>query len=350
MTRIEREGLERIPLYSPTPLAGVDLDLRDNVNMWGAPPRALAALQASTASRLTEYPSVTGGLLRDTLAAQLNVSVDAIVTGCGSDDVIDASFRAVAEPGAKVAYPDPTFSMVPVFARLNNLTPVGVPLLRDGSADIEGLLATDARVIYLCSPNNPTGTETAAEAIRDLIARAPGVVLLDQAYAEFSSAPDWIADAPGMEKVLITRTFSKAWGLAGLRVGYGIGGAALVNAVRKSEGPYKLNAAAELAASTALREDGEWMRAAAREAAENRDRLQSLLSGRVGVRPWISGGNFVFLEVADRADEIAGRFQAAGIGVRAFRGLAGIGEGIRIGMAPRAQMERVAAVAEGIWP
>src|SRR5690606_25475682 len=123
-----------------------------------------------------------------------------------------------------IAFTAPTFSMIPVFARLNGLVSVPVPLRADGAADIDALLATRARVIYLCSPNNPTGTVTPHDEIRRLVSRASGVVLVDEAYAEFANEQDWRAEAPAMERVLITRTFSKAWGLAGLRVGYGVGG------------------------------------------------------------------------------------------------------------------------------
>ena len=113
--------------------------------------------------------------------------------------------------------------MVPRFARLNGLEPVGVPLRPDGAADIDGLLATGARVIYLCSPNNPTGTITPESEFRRCIAEAPGVVLLDEAYAEFAapgrSAVALTAEHPNL---IVMRTFSKWAGLAGLRVGYSV--------------------------------------------------------------------------------------------------------------------------------
>ena len=264
--------------------------------------------------------------------------------------MIDACFRAVASPGDRVAHSDPTFSMLPIFARLNGLEAVAVPLARDGAADVDALLATGARVIYLCSPNNPTGTITPAAAIRHLIERAPGVVIVDEAYAEFSGGDDWRVAAVASGRLLVTRTFSKAWGLAGLRVGYGVGSVALADAVAKARGPYKVSALAELAAVTALREDGDWMRRTAREATSVRDRLAAALRGRVGVRAHDSRGNFVFLEVAGRAPEIASRFQARGIGVRALSALTGYGDALRIGVAPWEQLERVLDVARELWP
>jgi histidinol-phosphate aminotransferase len=350
MTTIFRSGLDRIPAYAPTPITGLDLDLRDNVNLWGAPPRASEALRAAAPELLTTYPSVSATTLTTALAERLGVHADEVVAGCGSDDLIDACFRAVASPGERVAHPDPSFSMVPRFARLNGLEPVAVPLRADGAADIDAMLATGARIIYLCSPNNPTGTVTPESEIRRCIREAPGIVVLDEAYAEFADTRDWRADAPAMERVLVLRTFSKAWGLAGLRVGYGVGSRALVDAVVRSRGPYKVNALAELAASTAVREDWDWMRRVSAEGAASRAKLDALVRGRGGVRAWASEGNFVFWQVEGDATAFAARFAARGVGVRAFSGLTGIGESLRIGVAPWARLERLASIVEELWP
>ncbi len=205
MTALARAGLERIPAYAPAAMPQLDLDLRDNVNLWGTAPAALAAVRGADAALLAAYPSVSAGTLTSTLAERLGVRADEVVAGCGSDDLIDAAFRAVASPGERVAHMEPSFSMVPRFARLNGLEPVGVPLRPDGAADIDGLLATGARIIYLCSPNNPTGTVTPEAEIRRCIAEAPGIVMVDEAYAEFAAAPDWRAESPGLERVLVLR-------------------------------------------------------------------------------------------------------------------------------------------------
>lgn len=344
MTTIARAGLEHIPAYAPPALESLTLDLRDNVNLWGAPPGALAVLRAAEATALTQYPTVSATPLTAVLAARLGVAPDEVVAGCGSDDLIDACFRAVAAPGERVAHGEPSFSMVPRFARLNGLEPVGVPLRPDGAMDVDGLLATGARIIYLCSPNNPTGTVTPEAEIRRLIAHAPGVVVVDEAYAEFAATRDWRAEAPAMGRVLVLRTFSKAWGLAGLRVGVGVGSRELIDAVVRSRGPYKVNALAERAATVALRDDDAWMRATAAEAAACRARLDAAGRDLPGVTPWRSEGNFVFWQLAQDAQAVAARFAAHGIGVRAFSGLPGIGEAIRIGVAPWSQLQRVAAL------
>jgi histidinol-phosphate aminotransferase len=344
-----RADLARIPAYAPASLAGVQLDLRDNINLWGAPPAALAALRDVDANVVATYPSVGASTLVATLATQLDVAPENIVAGCGSDDVIDACLRAVGAAGARVAYADPSFTMVPTFARLNRLEPVGVPLLASGAMDVDGLLATNAALIYVCSPNNPTGTITSRDELLRLFDRAPGVVLLDEAYAEFCDAPDLRREAAQRENVLVTRTFSKAWGLAGLRVGYGVGSPTLVRAVTAARGPYKVNAFAERAAVAALNTDSAWMSNAASEARAVRDRFARALEGRADVRVFDSQANFVFLGVSS-ARNVAARFLEQGIGVRAFSGLSGIGDAVRIGVAPWREFERVVNVAMEVWP
>lgn len=346
---LTREDLRSVPTYAAAPLDGVTLDLRDNVNLFGAPRAALAAAR-DAAGAVREYPHVNGEALTAAIAAAIGILPTQVVAGCGSDDVIHSAIGAVAAAGARVAHALPTFSMVPVFARLHGLEPIGVPLAADGAMDVDALLATEAPLIYVCSPNNPTGTVTPTAELHRLFDAAPGVVILDEAYGEFTDAHDLRRAAVSRPNVLVTRTFSKAWGLAGLRVGYGVGDAGLVAAVTKSRGPYKVNAIAEAAAVAALTGDGAWMRAAAAEAREARDRLAALLGGRLGVRVWPSEGNFLFLEVAARADEIAERFRQRGIGVRAFTALPGIGDAIRIGVAPWPDLQRVADVALELWP
>lgn len=344
-----RPDLANIPLYAPSDLAGVTLDLRDNVNLWGTPPAALAALQSASLEMLCDYPRVSAGALTTAIADVVGVSREQVVAGCGSDDVLDACIRALATDGATLAHADPSFSMIPTFARLNRVTPIGVPLRADGAMDVDGLLATGAPIIYVCSPNNPTGTVTPREELLRLFDRAPGVVVLDEAYGEFSSAHDLRTEAAGRENVLVTRTFSKAWGLAGLRVGYGIGGLALVAAVTKARGPYKVNAAAERAATAALGDDAAWVQEVAQETRVQRERLATALRGHPGVTVWASEGNFVFAALAMPAAEVAERFRVRGIGVRAFTALRGIGDALRIGAAPAAETDRVIAALDEVF-
>ena len=325
---------------SPAVLAAPPLDLSDNTSLYGAPPAALRALRDADPDTLARYPSARADDLRAALAMRLGAHPDQITTGCGSDDVLDSAMRALAAPGERIAFADPTFSMVPDLARRNRLEAVPVPLTRGFDLDADGLLATGAGLIYLCSPNNPTGTLASPAALTRVLDRAPGVVVLDQAYAEFAaSRPD-----PGLWKrpsCLVVRTLSKAFGLAGLRVGYGIGHPTLVARVEEARGPYKVGAAAERAAVAALSEDMGWVEKRVAEARHDRARLVAELSA-IGITPLPSAANFVLVPVPDAA-VAAGRMRRAGVLVRAFPRLTGIGDALRITVAPGAAV--VAAVA-----
>lgn len=333
-----RASYGQISLYSPdrTPCA---TDLSDNTNLWGVPPHAARALAGAAASAaVTRYPSLYAPELKRALAARAGVGADMVVTGCGSDDVLDSAIRALAEPGDRVAVPDPSFAMIPIFARMNGLEPVLVPL-RDGTAlDTDAMLATGARIIYLCSPNNPTGNLLDADAVARVVREAPGVVILDEAYADFAGA-DGRDLLRASDRLLLCRTMSKAYGLAGLRVGYALGAPALVAAVEKSRGPYKVSALAERAALAALGDDDEaWVRERVTEAVENRERLGAELRRRA-LAPLPSAANFVLVPMPD-AMERAARMRELGVAVRPFSALPAIGEAIRISVGPWEMMER----------
>ena len=334
-----RESYRAIPLYSP----GVEycaIDLSDNTNLWGPPPAALRAI-AETAATHTEsvarYPALYSHALKGLVADYAGVAPEEIVTGCGSDDVIDSAFRALADPGDAVAHPAPSCSMVPTFARMSGLVPVAVPLRGDDwDVDADALLATGARIIYLCSPNNPTGTVASREAIMTVVERAPGVVILDEADAEFADEA-FVARAPGWERVLVTRTMSKAFGLAGLRFGYGVGSAALVREVEKARGPYTVSAVAERAVAAALTEDLAWVREHARLAREIRDRFAAELRAS-GLRVLPSAANFVMIPT-DRARDLARALTRSGVSVRLLTDLPVVGDALRVGVGPWEMMQ-----------
>ncbi len=339
MTRnpLVRSALDTLPVYAPA-ATSCAIDLRDNVNLWGAPPCAMDALRQTAITSLTQYPGVGAEALTSRIAASLGVQPDEVSAGCGSDDLLDGAFRAFAEPGMRVVHPAPTFSMVPIFAQLNGLVPVAVPLRADGAADVNAMLAASPRIVYLCSPNNPTGTVTPSDAVRWILRESSALVILDGAYAEFSpDLEDFLAESPRLERLLVLRTFSKAWGLAGLRVGYAVGAAPLMRALKAANGPYKVNALAEQAACVALDADGEWMRACAREAIASRERLMQELIAR-GHAPLRSAGNFVAIPVSD-ARALAARIAEGGVAVRAFVGLPVYGDLLRVGVGPWPVME-----------
>jgi histidinol-phosphate aminotransferase len=283
--------------------------------------------------------------LKSTVAAMAGVGSDCVVTGNGSDDILDCAIRAFAEPGAKVAHPDPTFVMLPVFSRINSVVPVPVRLTKDYQNDCDALLATGARIIYLCSPNNPVPVATSAEAIRRVIVNAPGLVILDEAYAEFTNHAGLLGEAPALERVLVCRTLSKAYGLAGLRVGYATASATIVETIEKSRGPFKVNGLAQRAAVAALTEDRGWVIARAAEAVENRDRLAAGLRA-LGYTVLPSAANFLLVPTPNSFD-VADRLRARGIAVRPFRNLPQVGNAFRITAGPWPIMERVLDALRG---
>jgi histidinol-phosphate aminotransferase len=327
---VARESYRSISLYAPN-RAPAAIDLSDNTNLWGIPPAASRAIHEAASSTVTRYPALYAADVKQAIADYVGVDPAMIVTGCGSDDVLDSAIRAFAEPGDVVAYPDPSFAMIPIFAQMNGLAGVAVPMTASHDVDPAGYAASDARVAYVCSPNNPTGGALSRRAIEQIVDESRGVVIVDEAYAEF--APSNVVDlASSSPRVLISRTLSKAFGLAGLRVGYAIGHPALVAEVEKSRGPYKVNGVAQRAAVAALTEDREWVAAHVREAIENRERLSGALRA-MGLAPLPTAANFVLVPVPDAAGADRA-MRERGIAVRPFTALPRIGDALRISVGP----------------
>jgi histidinol-phosphate aminotransferase len=348
---LARDSVRALPLYAPETVGDDAIDLSDSVNLWGTPPAALRALAEPGCELVSRYPSPRSESLTPALLRYLGLAGEGgvrAVTGCGSDDVLDAAMRAFGSAGDRIAYSAPTFSMVPLFARLNGLEPVPIPFGGDFDLDPERLVATRARITYLCAPNNPTGTGVSRAAVEYVASRAAGVVLLDEAYAEF--APAHFADLVGRhERLLLVRTFSKAFGMAGLRVGYAAGSAPVVGMVERARGPYKVSVLAERAARAALADTSDalrWVRRHARLAVEIRERVASALAA-IDLPPLPSAANFLCIPTVD-APRLAVRLRERGVLVRQFSGMscepraladAG-GAALRVGIGPWELMQR----------
>lgn len=334
-----REGYRDLRVYR-TEAGPVEIDLSDNTNLFGAAPAALAAMADWARVAPSRYPSAGTGPLREGLARWLGVRPDNIVGGCGSNDVLDASMRALAEPGWRLAYAAPTFVMTSHFAAANSLTPVAVPVLSTGEPDVDRMLATGAELIYLASPNNPSGKAASREAVDRLLERAPRLVILDEAYVEFSGGSR-VLDAVASGRAVVTRTFSKAWGLAGLRVGYAVAAAAVIEEIEKARGPYKVNAVAERAAAAAVVNDQPWVAGVVAEVRAARADLVTRLAV-AGFDSYPSDANFIAVAVAN-ATEAAAVLARHGIGVRAFPGAPVFGDVLRITVGPAAVRDRLVA-------
>ncbi len=345
MSDLVRSVLRDERPYS-TPDVGTALDLSDNTNLWGAPTAAVEAIRRLDGTAFARYPAIPPAELYRALAAYAGVSTDMLVAGCGSDDLIDGAMRTFAEPGDTIAFATPTFSMVPVFAAINGLRVHAVPFRPDFDLDVDRLLASRPRIVYLCSPNNPTGSLLPEASVRRVLDEAPGIVILDEAYGEFTSAPGFSL-ATRYSGLVVLRTLSKAFGLAGLRVGYAVLDPSLRAALETVRGPYKVNAAAAAAATAALTEGLDWMHARADEAVVNRNRLAERLTA-TGFTPLPSAANFLCVPCRDAAG-VAARMLGRGFALRVLRQLPPItpalaasgGSALRIAVGPWDAMERL---------
>ncbi|HEV3328648.1 MAG TPA: histidinol-phosphate transaminase [Acidimicrobiales bacterium] len=314
----------------------VRVDLSDNTSLWGPPPSVRATLAGLTDAQVSRYPTPYADALCESLAEYHRVDPSRVVTGCGSDDVLDSAIRACCDAGSTIAIGVPTFSVVPAFAEVNEVALASVELERDGSLDAEKLLATGADLFYLCSPNNPTGTRIDDGALRALLRGTDAIVLLDEAYADFADD-----DATGLldefTNLVVVRTMSKAFGLAGLRVGYALGDPNVVGAISVSRGPYKVGSVAEAVALGVLRDDVAWVRERVGEVRALRQWLTSRLVD-AGFEVLDSQANFVAVLVED-ATRLLDRLLPAGVLARAYTALPVFGDVFRITIGPRPQLD-----------
>jgi histidinol-phosphate aminotransferase len=339
MSPFPRPDYASLRRYDPE-RAPVRLDLSDNTNLWGTHPAALERVRAATTDDLARYPTLYADPLRDAVAERFGVDPECVTTGAGSDDVLDSAFRASFGPGARMSYAAPTFSMVEPFARMNGMVamPVSWPEAED---DPHRLLSGKPDLVYVCRPNNPTGGQ-AARSWLDALLAARGddgpLVVVDEAYADFAGET-LLPEAPSIPGLLVARTASKAYGLAGLRCGYAVGAPDVAVEIEKSRGPYKVARLAAEAAAAAVRDEGGWMAGVIAETVVNRGRLTEALTAR-GRAPLLSRANFVLMPAptgSARADALA--LRAEGVGVRPFTGIPEMGEGLRVTVAPWSMMD-----------
>lgn len=302
--------LRHIPVYRPgKPVEELrrELGLRSivklasNENPLGPSPRALAALRREAAG-LNRYPEGGAPVLRAALARRFRLAPDHFIFGNGSNEVLVFAAQAFARPGDKVVFSDRSFAVYAIATRLAGARPVVVPS-PDYTHDLDALLraARGAALLYLCNPNNPTGSWHPDSAIEGFLRRAPSrtLIVLDAAYAEYAGHPpardaEWVRRFPNL---LVTRTFAKAYGLAGLRLGYGIAQPWMIRELERCRQPFNANAAAQAAALAAL-DDEAFVR---RSVALNKAGLAQLKAGfrRLGLRFLPSRANFIcFFEPA----------------------------------------------------
>jgi histidinol-phosphate aminotransferase len=276
--------------------------LASNENPLGPSPRALAALRAAL-DGIHRYPDGACFELRAALAARLALEPRQLVFGCGSDELLELVAKAFLGPGDEAVFAWPSFAMYPIVVRGMGATPVRVALDAGLVHDLPALAAAvtpRTRVVLVCNPNNPTGTSVGAEAFDRFAAALPDdvVLVVDEAYREYVQRPDfpdalaWVRRRPG---TLVLRTFSKIYGLAGLRIGYGVADPALAGWLERGRHPFNVSRLAEVAARAAL-DDEEHVARSRRVNAEGAAWLARELSA-LGFEVWPTDANFVLARV-----------------------------------------------------
>jgi histidinol-phosphate aminotransferase len=353
---VPKPWIAAIHAYVPGKSAGKDgrplIKLSANENPLGTSPRALAARADAVIPSL--YPDPDSKALREALGALHAIEPAHILCGTGSGELLSVAASAFAGPGDEILYVHYGFSLYEIVARRCGATPVVAPD-RDYGSDVDALLALvneRTRVVFIANPNNPTGSFLPRGEIARLHAALPAGVLLviDQAYAEYVAPEDddgALALAASAANVLVMRTFSKAYGLAGERVGWATGAPALIEVLNRIRGPFNLSNTAQATALAAVA-DQDFVEHSRRHNTEVRARFVAAVEtlGNHGIRAVPSQANFVLL-----------LFEGALTGEAAYNGLAergyitrwlpgqGLAHGLRITIGTAAQMD---AIAEGL--
>ncbi len=332
------------PGKPPTATAGASHKLSSNESPFGPLPSVVKVI-AEAAADVNRYPDNGAAELTEAIAHRYDVPAAHVAVGCGSVGLVQQLLEAVAEPGAEVLYAWRSFEAYPILADLAGASSVQVPLLDEGHdlAAMAAAITDSTRLIFVCTPNNPTGTTVRSADLRHFLDQVPGdcLVVLDEAYVEYvrdPDAPDCIALYRDRPNIAVLRTFSKAYGLAGLRVGFLIGHEAVASAARKTMLTFSVNAVAQAAAVASLAAEGELLDRVDVVVAE-RDRVRSeLLAMGWAVPP--TEANFVWLRLGPDTLDFAAACDVAGISIRPFAG-----DGARISIGERVANDAFLQVA-----
>lgn len=323
------------------------LNLMANTNLFGPNPAVDHAIARIRGDRVTEYPTLTSVDLRQALGRKLNVDPAGIVTGNGSNDLIDILLRTLVMPGERVAFHVPTFSMIPIFVRLNHGLATGVPLGPEWSLDPHALLAAEGKVTFVVRPNNPTGNAFPRRDVEEIIERARGIVVVDEAYVEFLGGESFVKEVrEGRDNLVVLRTFSKAHGMAGLRAGYAVTSPALAAEMGKVRGPFRLDTLAETAAILALADD-RYVNDVVNGVRNERPNLKRLLEER-GFQVFRSDANFLLARPPVDAHALAAALAEKGIHVRDFGG--DLAPYVRLTVGPPAATARLRVALDDVLP
>jgi histidinol-phosphate aminotransferase len=318
------------------------IKLASNESPIGASPRALAAVREAL-DGVHRYPDGACFELRARLARRFEVGEAQLVFGCGADELLELVAKAFLGPGDEAVFAWPSFAMYPIVVQGMGADAVRVPLdaaLAHDLTAMRGAIGPRTRVVLVCNPNNPTGTSVGAEAFDAFVASLPAelVLVVDEAYFEFARRPDfpdalaWVRRRPG---TLVMRTFSKIYGLAGLRVGYGVADPELADYLNRARHPFNVNRLAEAAALAAL-DDDEHAERSRRVNAEGAEYLTRELRA-LGVEVWPTDANFLLMRVGEGFFD---KLQREGVIVRPLGGF-GMPDCLRVSIGLPEENERL---------
>jgi histidinol-phosphate aminotransferase len=281
------------PGEQPSPGERV-VKLNTNENPFPPSPKVMQAIREIEPELLRRYPNPTADRFREAAARVLGVERDMILAGNGSDDILTIATRTFVPPGGKLAFADPTYSLYPVLARLQDAKSVAVAWERDWSLPVDALIDTRADAIYIANPNAPSGTFVPPARIGELAGRFPGAVLVDEAYVDFAddNCLRLLREHPN---IVISRSFSKAYSLAGLRFGYAVAQAPVIAEMMKVKDSYNVDAISVCAATAAI-EDREYAAMTWQHVRAERQRLTEELQ-RLGWHVLPSQANFILATV-----------------------------------------------------
>ena len=327
---LTRADLAKLPEYVPGRSVPGAIKLASNEVPYGPLPGVPEAI-AEAAAASHRYPDMAVVALREQLADRLQVAPERVATGCGSVGLTEHLATVSCHDGDEIVFSWRSFEAYPIIAATAGAVAVRVPNTAEHGHDLAAMAAavTDrTRLVMVCNPNNPTGTFLRTTELTAFLDAVPSnvLVVLDEAYREFVTdpdVPDGLVTFGDRPNVVVLRTMSKAWGLAGLRVGYLVAQPAVAAAVRKVITPFSTSGLAQAAALAALRADPEMRRRAALVVAE-RGRVEAAVRGWLPEAP-STQANFVWLPLRDRATDFAAACESAGVIVRAFAG-----DGVRV--------------------
>lgn len=348
-----RPDIEQIPEYKagarPVPQPGIEtFKVSSNESHHDPLPSVITAIQEAI-NDINRYPDPFSTELVQAISHHLSVPVEHISLATGSVALCGQIIQSAAGPGDEIMYAWRSFEAYPIWTQIAGATSVQIPLTKDESHDLEAFRSaiTDrTRVIFLCSPNNPTGQIIPAGDIEEFInSISPEIiVVLDEAYVEYipqELRPDSLRLYRDHPNVVVLRTFSKAYGLAGLRVGFAVAQDRISGALHKTALPFGVSSLAQAASVAALKAEQELLERVEFVRAE-RDRVMSVLREQ-GWNLYPSYANFVWLRTGDRTSEIYEAFEKAGLSVRPFPN-----EGLRITVAEPEANDRVIQVLESV--